>query len=116
MFKRTLLAAITFSMIAIPVAQAQSRYDGPGRHPHYSQPAKPKAHSSKRVHKPQVHQKHQWRKGQRMQDWRRHSHVRDYHRHGLKRPASGQQWVRVNNDYLLVSIATGLIVGLVAGR
>lgn len=115
MFKRTLLAAIAFTMIAAPMAQAQQhRHDGPGR-PHYSQPVKP-GHNAKRGHKQETHRAHKWRKGHRMSDWRRYKHVRDYHRHGLKRPGRGEQWVQVGNDYLLISVATGLILGLVAGR
>jgi len=42
--------------------------------------------------------------------------VRDYHRHGLRKPARGQQWVKVDNSYLLMSVATGLILGVAAGR
>ncbi len=51
-----------------------------------------------------------------MNDWRRHSHVRDYHRHGLRRPGRGQAWVRVDNNYLLLSMATGLIASITAAR
>lgn len=29
MFKRMILAAVAFSMVAVPMAQAQSRYDAP---------------------------------------------------------------------------------------
>ncbi len=59
---------------------------------------------------------HDWKRGQRYSDWRRHPPVRDYHRHGLKRPAPGQQWIKVDNDYLLVGLATGLIAGVIAAR
>lgn len=42
--------------------------------------------------------------------------ARDYRRHNLRQPQRGQQWVRVDNNYLLVSLATGLIIGLASGR
>lgn len=117
MFKRTILAAIAFSMLAAPMAQAQSRYDGPRGGNHYSQPAKPKYQAPKR----QQAQRHaprrqHWTKGQRVPEWQRRQHVRDYQRHGLKRPARGQQWVKVDQDYLLINLATGFILGLAAGR
>ncbi len=64
----------------------------------------------------QYAKRHQWKRGQRYSDWRRHQAVRDYRRHGLKRPAPGQQWIKVDNDYLLVSIASGLIAGIIAAR
>jgi Ni/Co efflux regulator RcnB len=37
--------------------------------------------------------------------------VRDHHRYGLKRPGRGQQWVRVDNDFRLVGLASGIIAG-----
>ncbi len=64
----------------------------------------------------QYAKRHQWKRGQRYSDWRRHQAVRDYRRHGLKRPAPGQQWIKVDNDYLLVGLATGLIAGVIAAR
>lgn len=61
-------------------------------------------------------QRHHWKRGERYGDWRRHNAVRDWHRHGLKRPAPGQQWIKVNNDYLLIGMATGVIASLIAAR
>lgn len=68
------------------------------------------------VKKPNYAKRHDWKRGQRYSDWRRHAPVRDYHRYGLKRPAAGQQWIEVDNDYLLVGLATGLIAGVIAAR
>lgn len=130
MFKRTILAAIAFSMLAAPMAQAQSRYDGPRSNNHYSQPKPSKPAARAPHHRPQAQRpsvkphhayrpapaRHKWRQGQKVQNWQRQPHVRDYGRHGLRRPAKGQQWVKVDNDYLLISLATGVILGLAAGR
>jgi Ni/Co efflux regulator RcnB len=54
-----------------------------------------------------------WRHGQKYANWKRHRPV-DYRRYGLRRPGHGQEWIRVGNDYLLVSILSGLIAGAVA--
>ena len=127
MFKRTILASIAFAMMAAPMAQAQTRYDGPRTNLHHSQPSKPKYQAPKYRHQAQrpSQQRHQayrpapshhWRQGQRVQNWQRRPHVRDYHRYGLRKPGKGQQWVKVDNDYLLISLATGVILGLAAGR
>ena len=127
MFKRTILAAIAFSILAVPMAQAQSRYDGPRSGQHYSHSKKPayNAPRQRQMQKPAPQRphvqrpgktKHHWARGQRVPEWQRRQAVRDYHRHGLRRPAAGQQWVKVNNDYLLISLATGVILGLAAGR
>ena len=131
MFKHNILAAVIFSMLAVPMAQAQSRHDGPRAGHYQSQPQKSgKPSYGKPSHRPQAqrpsahrHQaqrpapvRHKFRQGQRIQNWQRQPHVRDYGRHGLRKPARGQQWVKVDNEYLLISLATGVILGLAAGR
>ncbi|MDZ4282176.1 MAG: RcnB family protein [Hydrogenophaga sp.] len=39
--------------------------------------------------------------------------VVNHHQHRLYAPPRGQQWVQVGSDYVLVAIATGLIVNLI---
>lgn len=58
--------------------------------------------------------KPRWSKGQRVPAWQRGHVVKDYHRHGLRRPAHGQQWVRVGNDYILIAVASGIIASFLA--
>ena len=66
------------------------------------------------------------RHGGRHADHRRHDHhprwqrghrysgptyvVRDYGHYRLRQPPRGYHWVRANNDYLLVAVATGIIL------
>lgn len=57
-----------------------------------------------------------WSRGRELPRNYRRNVVRDYGRYQLRKPAWGQQWVRVNNDYLLISIASGVIASVVAGR
>lgn len=38
--------------------------------------------------------------------------VRDYGHYRLRQPPRGYHWVRANNDYLLVAIATGIILDI----
>ena len=110
---RTVVAALAISFAVAPLsAQAQS----------YQKDRKP-AHQSTQQNWSQKHQvqkpsvkRHKWSRGQKVSDWNRRPAVRDYKRHGLRAPARGQQWVKVDNSYLLVSLATGLIVGLANGR
>jgi len=129
---RVLAAAIAVAMATLPVAGASAQ--GYHQPPHREAPRKPAPapvrpqpqnsapapHAKSVQPKPHAHkpipQKRKWARGQRFNDWKRYSEVRDYRRHGLKRPAPGQRWVRVDNDYLLVTIATGIIAGIIAGR
>ncbi|WP_017165012.1 RcnB family protein [Xanthomonas phaseoli] len=46
----------------------------------------------------------------------RGSRVADYHNHHLKPPPRGHEWRRVDNTYVLIAVATGLITSVVAAR
>ncbi|NWG53751.1 MAG: RcnB family protein [Hydrogenophilaceae bacterium] len=59
-----------------------------------------------------------WRRGDRVPHYYRDRYVvvRDYHRYRLYDPPRGYHWVRDDRgDYLLVGIATGVILGLILG-
>lgn len=56
-----------------------------------------------------------WQRGHRMDGWNRHRAV-DYKRYHLRRPAHNQRWVRADNDFLLITIGTGLIASIIAAH
>jgi len=126
--KRLVLTAVAAAMLAAPVAQAQAgpRNEGPRYERHDSQwNAKPRYDNryekydnryEKKVTKKKVVRKQRWERGHRVPAWQRKHVVKDYHRYGLRRPAHGQQWVKVDNDFLLISIASGLIGGIIASQ
>ena len=68
------------------------------------------------IKKKVVVKKQRWGKGQRMSDWRQRQAIRDYNRYGLRKPGRNQQWVKVDNTYILVSVTSGIIAGILAGR
>ena len=113
LFTRSLLAAVALSVMAVPMAQAQSRHDAPGHEQYqkrdHAMPRKPQAPKH-------VQKRHHWSKGARVSDWQRKPAVRDYKRHGLRKPGKGQQWIKVDNEYLLISLAGGIIAGIVAAH
>ena len=57
-----------------------------------------------------------WHKGDRIdrRDWGRYERV-DYRRDHLRRPPRGYEWRRVDNNYVLAAVATGLIASVIAG-
>lgn len=65
--------------------------------------------------KKKVVKRSHWRNGQKYSDWKRHKEV-DWRSHHLRRPGPGQRWVKVDNDYLLVSTLSGIIAGIVASN
>jgi Ni/Co efflux regulator RcnB len=71
----------------------------------------------KEVHKKVVVRKGGWVKGRRLStaDRRRAAAV-DYRRYRLSAPPRGYHWVRVDNNFLLVGITSGLISNILNAR
>lgn len=61
---------------------------------------------------------HQFRRGQRMpMQYRSHQYVvDDWRGHHLTQPPRGYHWVQSGGDYILVAIATGIILQLLLSR
>ncbi|NLS04972.1 hypothetical protein HGP14_16630 [Rhizobium sp. P32RR-XVIII] len=72
----------------------------------------------KDVHKTVVVKKYRWAKGHRTTAAeRRHmAEVRDYRRYRLSAPPRGYHWVKADNDFLLVGVATGIITSIIAAQ
>ena len=68
------------------------------------------------VRKRVVVKNNHWKQGQKYSSWKRHQPIRDYGRYGLHRPGRGQEWIRVGNDYVLVSILSGVIFGAIVAH
>ena len=70
------------------------------------------------VHKQVIVKKYRWTKGHRVSaaERRRMSDVRDYRRYRLSAPPRGYHWVKVDNDFLLVGVASGIISNIISGR
>lgn len=56
-----------------------------------------------------------WAKGQRLDARYRGNgyYVSDYNRYGLRQPPRGYRWQRVNDQYVLAAVATGLIASVI---
>lgn len=125
--KRLVLIATAFSMLAATSLQGQAAQLGPESRTVQVDYKKPTHREVKKrvviknnrhvvVKKKVVVRQPQWKRGQRYADWRRHQQVRDWQRHRLHRPGPGQEWIRVGNDYILVSIVSGVIAGIIAAN
>ncbi|CUX17094.1 hypothetical protein G3A56_03435 [Rhizobium oryzihabitans] len=103
----TILLAAT--VLAAPMAQAQSRHDDRHRGVTVERQV-----TTKKV----IVKKHRWDRGQRLSAGERRHTVdrRDYRRYRLAEPRRDQRWVRVDNQFLLINAVSGLIVGLAAAR
>lgn len=107
--KKLFAALIATSVLATPFASAQAHDHRP-----------PPRHVEKRVviEKRVVVKDHRWKKGYKLSrnERRKIINARDYRRYRLHQPRRGEEWVRVNDQYLLISAATGLILGLAAAN
>ncbi|MBO9560981.1 MAG: RcnB family protein [Caulobacter sp.] len=56
-----------------------------------------------------------WERGQRLDARYRGNgyYVSDWRRHGLRAPPRGYRWQRVNDQYVLAAVATGLIASVI---
>ncbi|ENU79961.1 hypothetical protein F975_01713 [Acinetobacter sp. ANC 3789] len=59
----------------------------------------------------------EWRRGGRVPaQYRGYEYeVRDWRSHDLPAPPRGHRWVRINGDYVLIAIATGVIAQILLG-
>jgi Ni/Co efflux regulator RcnB len=68
-------------------------------------------------HKVVVVKKGSWVRGHRMADRdRRRAVAIDYRRYRLSTPPHGYRWVRIDNNFLLVGITSGLISNVLNAR
>lgn len=81
-------------------------------------------HDDKRDHRPSAHNDDHrndrrgppYRRGERLAPDHRGTRVADYRKHHLNTPQRGHEWRRVDNNYVLIAVATGLIASVVAAR
>jgi Ni/Co efflux regulator RcnB len=102
--KRLLTAALALSLVGGSAATAQ-----PYRHDDHR--------NDHRHDRRDDHRHHRWSKGQRLPaQYRGRGYYVDYRSHHLRPPPRGYQWVRVDNDYMLVALTTGLIASIIANN
>jgi Ni/Co efflux regulator RcnB len=101
--KRLLLATVAVSLMATPMAFAAGPIY-PNNDPHHQhQPQRPL---------PKPH----WQMGHRFPTGTHYTAVNDYRHYHLRTPPRGQHWVRVNNDYVLIGVTTGIISSILSGH
>ncbi len=108
----SVVAASVFAVTLCAGAYAQDhRNDRPG----------PPMHDNNGRPGPGMHDNNQyvrhsnWRKGYRMDrnDWNRGDRV-DYRQYHLAAPRRGYEWRRVDGNFVMASVATGVIASLIA--
>ncbi len=119
--KRLFIALVASSFLVAPTAFAQPQsasFEVAQAKERHVERNVYKHGNTRIIEKKVVVKKNRWARGHRMsQAERRRTHaVNDYRRYRLQPPPRGQQWVRVDNDFLLISIATGVIAGIVAAN
>ncbi|CDZ35412.1 Hypothetical protein NGAL_HAMBI1145_28340 [Neorhizobium galegae bv. officinalis] len=109
--KKFFAILLSATVLAAPLAaQAQDRHSHPDRTRTVTRTVT--------VQKKVVVVKPRWSKGHRMTaaERRRMAEIRDYRRYRLSAPPRGYHWVRVENDFLLVGVASGVISSFIVAR
>lgn len=118
--KRLIITAVAASLLAgtalSGTAMAQPRHDD--RHDRYEQQRayeKGRRDQARYERKEDRREYRRWAKGQRLDSRYRGNgyYVSDYRRHGLRAPPRGYRWQRVNDQYILAAVATGLIASVI---
>lgn len=125
--KKLFLSALAATMMTAPMSMAQAaprvpvvQSDAVIQQVQYRPNQKTvKRTVIKRDHRGRVVEKRvvrkNWQRGNRVPSWQRYQQV-DHKRYHLRQPARGQRWVRVDNDFLLISIGSGIVASIIAGR
>ncbi|PYE87409.1 RcnB family protein [Phyllobacterium leguminum] len=121
--KSLVIAVTAFSILAPTAALAQYQpkhgYERPVEQSYgkrHDDRRDMRRHDDRRDMRRHDDRRERWSRGRELPRSYRSHVVRDYGRYRLSRPPRGHQWVRVDNDYLLISIASGVISSIVAGR
>jgi Ni/Co efflux regulator RcnB len=109
--KRILLATVALAVLAAPASAFAQPSDWNKHHKVVRVDKKVVVHKDVTVHK-KVVKRPRWRTGDRFPRGQHYVVVRDYQRYHLRRPPHGQHWVRVDNQYILVGITSGIISAL----
>ena len=106
--KKFLIAATALTLLASPLAAV-------------AQPDRHDDHRDDRRGAPAMMMKgpapHAWHQGDRIDRnaWGRYDRV-DYRRYHLRQPPRGYEWRRVDNNYVLAAVATGVIASIIAAH
>lgn len=105
--KKLIIGAFALSLIAGSALAAPPGHDDHRNDNHMM--------TTHRAPGPMMHKSihHGWHKGQRLPSQWRHGHDVDWRAHRLHQPPRGYHWVKTDDDYVLVGIATGVILSTI---
>lgn len=109
LFASTLALAMLTSGAAFAAPPTDDQPDS-GPQPQQKNEQKQQGHPDTQAQPP----KH--KKGQKLAKGKRGQPVDNYSHYGLNKPPKGYQWRKVNDDYVLIAITTGVIANVIAAE
>lgn len=94
--RKLVIGVFAAALLGAPVAFADDHHDSMG--------------GMMMAHHP-VH--HGWKHGDHLPPQYWHASEIDWHRYHLRQPPNGYHWVRVDDDFVLVALTTGIILDTV---
>lgn len=94
--KTAIAALLGAALMAVPAAFAQDHHPDNGRYVHHAE----------------------WRKGYHLPqaDWGRGDHVANWQQYRLRRPPNGYEWRRIDGNFVLAAVNTGIVETVVVAR
>ena len=107
--KRLLTAAVALSLLGGTTASADPGHGHGNRHDDRFEHSDRGHHYGQRKH---------WARGERLPAsyYQNRAYYVDYRVYHLRPPPRGYRWVRVDDDYMLIALTTGLIASIIANN
>jgi Ni/Co efflux regulator RcnB len=114
--KRLMTASLAVLMLAGAGAASAQDYRRDGHYDSRDRAYDKGRHDQAKYERKQDRREYRrWAKGQRLDARYRGNgyYVSDWRRHGLRTPPRGYRWQRVDDQYVLAAVATGLIASVI---
>ncbi len=108
--KRILTASVAVLMLGAAGAASAQDYNHNGRYDSHD-----RAYEQGRMDQAHRDDNRRWNRGERLDPrWRGNAYyVNDWRGRGLRPPPRGYRWQRVNDQYVLAAVATGVIASVI---
>ena len=113
--KRLLTASVALLMLGAAGAASAQDYRHDGRDGRDRGPGYEQGRGDQARHDDRRDERRRWNRGERLDPrWRDNSYyVSDWRARHLRAPPRGYRWQRVNDQYVLAAVATGLIASVI---
>ncbi len=101
------------STLALAMLTSGAAFAAPPSDQHDSRPPQQQQHEQQQQDRHDTQAPRRHKKGEHLAKGKRGQRIDNYSHYGLNKPPKGHQWRKVDNDYVLIAIATGVIANVI---